>query len=150
MKKIPLSNSSRFALVDDEDYHKVFMRRWGLNKGYARTTIGGKRVLMHNVIMPSPGEGKTPDHKDQNGLNNQKENLRPANQSLQLHNTRLKENNTSGERGVHWAEKDKKWMARIRINGKRIYLGSFDSKEEASKAYRERLKNWEELEGVEL
>jgi len=43
--------------------------------------------------------------------------------------------NTSGYKGVSWKNKNKKWQSAIRVNGKSVYLGLFDNKEAAAKAY---------------
>jgi hypothetical protein len=45
-------------------------------------------------------------------------------------------NNTSGYKGVCWNKKNSKWLARIRINNKRIYLGYFDNIFDADAAYK--------------
>jgi hypothetical protein len=44
-------------------------------------------------------------------------------------------NNTSGYRGVHWNKGHKKWVARIKINGKKKHLGEFNSIDDAHAAY---------------
>jgi hypothetical protein len=49
--------------------------------------------------------------------------------------TRLYSHNTSGMSGVHWNKKNQNWMANITRGGRRYYLGSFATKEEASAAY---------------
>jgi hypothetical protein len=42
--------------------------------------------------------------------------------------------NTSGTRGVYWHKKQNKWYARLKFQGKQMYLGTFSSYEEAVKA----------------
>ncbi|MCR8633506.1 AP2 domain-containing protein [Paenibacillus radicis (ex Xue et al. 2023)] len=49
----------------------------------------------------------------------------------QARNTRMRGDNTSGFRGVSWHKKHKKWTVTIGVNNKLIYIGYFESKEEA-------------------
>jgi hypothetical protein len=45
-------------------------------------------------------------------------------------------------KGVDWAKDMKRWRARILVNGKRIYLGSFENEIDAAKAYDEAAKRY--------
>ena len=81
MKKIPLSRG-KFSLIDDEDYELVSKFNWNAQKHpytfYAYTTVGDstKRISMHRLIMGlKKGDGLVVDHKDNDGLNNQRSNL---------------------------------------------------------------------------
>lgn len=148
MREIPLGGD-RVALVDEEDYDRVLtVGRWraqldgktfyavadilhpdgGLNgRGYARHTL----IKMHKFIT---GYERT-DHKDRNGLNNQRSNMREASQSQNGANV-VKRSGTSSEyKGVTWHSTGFKWQAQIKVNRKRIYLGLFVSEEEAARAY---------------
>lgn len=64
------------------------------------------------------------------------DNCRWANNFIQAVNKRKQKSNTSGATGVHWNKKNKNWMARITVLGKRRILGHFKSKEEAIEARR--------------
>ena len=76
------------------------------------------------------------DHRDGNGLNNRHTNLRPATDSQNQANKRKPKNGvTPSFKGVFWHGRDMKWAARIRVNGKRKYLGYFHSEVEAARAY---------------
>jgi hypothetical protein len=77
------------------------------------------------------------DHRKGNKLENRKEFLRPATQAENNENAKMRDDNTSGHKGVTWHKQLKKWHARIRHEGKRIHLGLFTDLEEAAKAYRE-------------
>ncbi len=82
--------SSVFAIVDDEDYERLSKNKWYIMKLYhcdteilyARRYDGSvkdenyKAILMHREILNVHGREKKVDHKDGNGLNNQKQNLR--------------------------------------------------------------------------
>jgi hypothetical protein len=83
------------------------------------------------------------DHRDGDGLNNRRSNLRCAthaqnnqNKVMQPHSSRFK--------GVYWKQKDQRWVAYITANGKRYHLGSFRHEEDAAQA---RLAAAEKLHG---
>lgn len=145
MKEIELSQG-KVALVDDEDF--VFLSQW---KWFAVNTRGhwyacrkqkspaGSRTRqrtlgMHQLLLKACGE-KFGDHKDGNGLNNQKSNLRPATNQQNLFNQRLGKRNCSGFKGVSWCKHTRKWRAMIGKDGKIHYLGQFADRIAAAKAY---------------
>lgn len=138
MREIPLSQG-KIALVDDGDYEALSQHKWTADftgkVWYAIRSVkkNGKwtHVRMHQVILPNC---ERVDHKNGDGLDNQRSNLRPATHRQNLINSR-KRNVTSGFRGV-----DKptiRWRARIVVNGVRHHLGMFDSKEAAGRAFDE-------------
>jgi len=146
MKRVPVSQRGKlyYALVDDEDFDIVSTFNWYIKVDhckqpkYACTSIyepGGHNTFsMHRLIMRFP-IGVEVDHKDRNGLNNKKENLRLCSTGQNKFNTGIRNNNTSGFKGVFWETKQQKWRARIQFEKKRYSLGSFNSKVEAAKAY---------------
>ena len=85
---------------------------------------------LHNPdwdIMDS-NQDNSIDHIDGDILNNNIENLRlVTNQENQWNRTRAK--------GYSWKKKINKWESQIKFNGKCIYLGLFDKKEDARNAY---------------
>jgi len=137
MKEIPLMQGY-VALVDDEDYQRINQFKWCLNKTrkvrYAHRAIKQTTVLMHRFILGLTDPKVQVDHWDRNGLNNQRSNLRITRTQNQ-HNTGLRKDNASGYKGVYWDEDRQKWVANIGIKGKRKYLGSFTTAEEAALAY---------------
>ena len=138
MKKILLTQD-KFAVVDGRDYEKLNRYKWYLsNNGtahYAARRVRGIKIYMHRVILNTP-HGMLTDHRDGNGLNNLRSNLRVADQSLNQHNQhKFYEDKTSKYRGVDWHKKAKKWRARICIKGKRKYLGIFDNEKDARDKY---------------
>jgi len=140
MKKIPLTQG-KFALVDDEDFEYLSQWKWHLTrrkkKCYAARNrrrnepIGPPIILMHKVLC----NGKLVDHKDENGLNNTKSNLRSCSNAENLSNRGKQRNNTSGYKGVTWDKFTNKWMAQLSSLGKAVHIGRFDSKKEAAEAY---------------
>lgn len=82
-------------------------------------------------------KGEVVDHIDRNKTNDNIDNLRLATQSLNLFN-RLKYSSkqcTSSFKGVHFSSREKKFIARITVNGKTVYGGAYHSEIEAAKAY---------------
>lgn len=75
------------------------------------------------------------DHKDGNGLNNQKDNLRICTKSQNGQNRRKKEGCSSQFVGVTWSKKQKRWVAQIGIADRMTHLGSFIDERAAASAY---------------
>lgn len=151
VKQVPLTQG-KVALVDDEDFDRVMTLKWCVYRGgkdsprwYAKHDFwnGGDQYseLMHRFIL---GDYSSPDidHKDKDGLNNQKENLRPATRSQNNANSRLRSDNTSGYKGVSWHAQRGKWASWIWANGMGVYLGIFVSPIDAAKAYDRAAKEW--------
>lgn len=136
MKLIPLTNSSKFAIVDDHYYNAlVELGPWYLNaNGYVQRTKND--IEMHQIVL-SPKPGYRSDHKDRNPLNNQESNLRHATVSENRANSKLNKNNSTGYRGVYLFKPTGKYQAAVRKDGKIHHLGYFDTKEEAALAYNE-------------
>lgn len=81
MKTITLTQN-RFAIVDDEDYEWLSQWNWYAQFGHGiyyavrnDYTNGHKQIRMHREIMGRT-TGKFIDHRNGNGLDNHKENLR--------------------------------------------------------------------------
>jgi hypothetical protein len=132
-----------WTILDEPDYYRYANCRWSLGgngkKYYAVRGAKNKDgeieiVRLHRQIM-NPKNGLLVDHQNGNGLDNRRANLRIATQSQNMQNRRKRKNSTSQYIGV-WFVKDKnKWESRIVHNGKRIWLGYFDSETDAAKAY---------------
>lgn len=140
MKMIPLSGekgAGKFVLVDDEDFERLNKWSWYYHAGYAarRKSPENKIMMMHREIMMTP-KGMDTDHKNNNRLDNRKDNLRICNRSQNNLNIGKRPNNTSGYKGVFWRSDKKLWLARV---GK-IYAGKFKDKEAAAKAYDKKAK----------
>jgi hypothetical protein len=143
MKQIPLTQG-KFALVDDEDYEFLNKWKWCLSHGYPSKAIkkeDGRKscLLMHRLIMQAP-DGVMVDHKNGCRFDNRKENLRLCSGTENQRNQRLRKTNSSGYKGVSFHKSTRKWMARIRVNKVQIYIGNFNSPEEAYLAYCEKAK----------
>lgn len=138
-KKIALTKG-QFAVVDDEDYEWLSKYRWAAHNGrngasfYAICNQGDRPILMHRMIMQAP-LGIRVDHKDRDGLNNRRANLRLASHADNIRNASKSRRNTSGYKGVYWHRAARKWVAQIQVDGSHIYLGLFRAVEEAARAY---------------
>jgi AP2 domain len=141
--------AGRVALVDDADYELVVQHRWTVREverpgrrtwgPYAIANIpdvtrgAGHRttVFMHNLIM-----GCTRiDHANGEGLDNQRGNLRRATNGQNMHNRRANAGHSSRYKGVGWYPRYGKWVARIKLEGRRRCLGYFTDEREAAQAY---------------
>ena len=140
MKTIPLTQG-KVALVDDEDFEFLNQWKWNAyrnnNTYYARRRIPGtnKKITMHRQIADAPA-GVLVDHKNGNGLDNQRSNLRKASKQQNGMNRRVGKNNKSGIVGVR-VSKYRTWRCEIKLDGRSIYIGSFKKKSKAVKARKE-------------
>lgn len=103
---------------------------------YMTVCVNGKKYYQHRVIWEML-KGKIPDgmeidHQDHNGLNNLIENLRLTSPLGNGQNKPRLKNNTSGYVGV--SKSGSKWRAYIGEGNKQIWLGSFDSFDDAKMA----------------
>ena len=87
--------------------------------------------LVALAFIPNPENKKCVDHIDGNPLNNNLTNLRWATYTENSRNSKISIRNISGTKGVHFYNRDNKWKASIRFEGKQTYLGCFDTMEEA-------------------
>jgi HNH endonuclease/AP2 domain len=109
------------------------------HQGRRRIGIDGRVYSAHQLAwFYVTGRWGKPmiDHRDGDGTNNRLNNLRPATRSQNNANRRRPRDNTSGYKGVSLHRRPGKWLATIGRNGKRIYLGTFATPQEAHEAYR--------------
>lgn len=114
------------ALIDIEDIEKVKDIKWSFDR-YVRSANNGS---LHRFIM-CPDDNLVVDHINHNTLDNRKSNLRICGIKENSINKKKMSNNTSGYTGVYYKKDRNKWGARIVVNKKCIYLGYFNTKEEA-------------------
>ena len=146
MKLIPLSTTGihkgkHFAQVDDEDFEYLNQFKWHRQDNkttyYARRTlwINGKTKTesLHRFIFNIKDPKIFVDHKDGNGLNCQRENMRICSCLENLRNK--KTFSKSGFKGVYVGQG--RVRASIRIGDKTMYLGRFNTEIEAAIAYNE-------------
>ena len=140
-KTIPLSQG-QYAIIDAEDYGKICCYKWYAAKQgnyfYAATNEKQdngkyKQLKMHRVLVNAPAD-KLVDHKNRNGLDNRKHNLRVCTAAENSRNRKVHADNTTGHRGIYWNSRLNKWMAQIRKMGKLHHLGVFSRKDDAIRA----------------
>ena len=140
---IPLTKGYE-AIIDAADVHLVEGYNWFAlarhgKTVYARRNTPGpiqRTVLLHRAICQTP-DGLQLDHRDGNGLNNSRANLRFASIAQNQQNKRLRQDNTSGLKGVDFHKGNGLWRARIQANGKSKCLGYHTTPEAARAAYAE-------------
>lgn len=151
---IPLSkkgkHAGRFvAVVDDADadlselnWSARYVVRERVVYAFRHATQPGPVTYLHRTIAARMfGNASIArmeiDHIDRDGLNNRRLNLRLSDRSQNISNRGKPVNNKSGYKGVGWSIKSGKWTAQIIARGSRIYLGLFESPEDAARAYDE-------------
>lgn len=142
--EIPLTRGY-IAIVDPCDSDLAAYKWFASHPApYAMRTTGGRdcrkvhllhRVIMERVIGRNLQSNEQVDHIDNNPLNNSRSNLRVCTPSQNHHNIRRNTKNTSGYKGVSRKRRDGSWQTSITTNGKRIWLGAFDTPEAAYEAY---------------
>jgi len=130
-------------LLDEQDAYLLEKYRWTALKSASRTTryarvslVKGQEetagLSMHNLIM-NPPKGMFVDHKDGNGLNNQRENLRICTRAQNGQNKGKPRIATSSQYiGVsRWHDR---WLAQITLAFGHMHLGVYDTELEAALA----------------
>jgi len=154
-KQIPLTQG-KFALVDEEDFEYLNQWRWyvhinnkksktmyAMRHGYIPGALKRPVIYMHRLILNAP-KNKICDHKNGNGLDNRRSNLRLCNIAQSSWNKpRFSTKKLNAMKGVTRV-KDRHgvpsyWIGRLTVNKKRIYLGTFKTKELAEKAMKKAL-----------
>ena len=147
MKLIALSQFGKnrgkyFAKVDDGDYEFLNQWRWSVKiRGHSiyvhRTDISDgcrRHIYMHLLILSAPTEMDV-DHKDGDGLNNQRSNIRLCTHTQNMGNRKRQKSATSKYKGLHLSKNKKKWIADIRVDGRTQHIGAFKTEENAAIAY---------------
>jgi hypothetical protein len=137
------------CLVDTADYHNtagyaipnfgpIKDIRWQAYSGrktvYASAvvTLNGKPVFlqMHSLLA-----GRGADHRNGNGLDNRRLNLRPCPSASQQGANQSKRTgkHSSQYKGVSWGRNH--WWVYITVDRKKIWVGGFETEEEAARAY---------------
>lgn len=146
MKIISLTKG-RVAKVDDLDFPLVSRLKWRVQT-YKHTEIeyactsglakfGYQVFMLHWFILGKPEKGWIIDHRDGDGLNNQRSNLRKLTHRQNLQLSHKRKNMTSKYPGV--SKQHDRWTSQIDIKGKVTNFGLFATELEAFQAYKEKL-----------
>ena len=151
MKQIKLTQG-KVALVDDSDYEELSKYKWYASRykniWYAERMgklVSGKKcvIRMHRQILNlTYKDNKYVDHRNHNGLDNQKNNLRVCSQAQNCYSKRHQNSKTSVFKGVSLCNKKRRWRASITYKNKHKFLGYFDIEIDAAKAYNEAAKEY--------
>jgi hypothetical protein len=147
MRTIPLTQGYE-ALVDDEDYAELSRYTWhaDVNKNgvYAKRNVPSDRpggrptpIRMHQQIMGTHQHGRRVGiaHKNGNGLDNQRANLRVAKlATVQKYRRAANSNSTTGVRNVYPVYKGHGYAARLQYKGHMRNLGTYPTVDQARKA----------------
>jgi hypothetical protein len=142
---IPLTKGY-VAVVDecDDDLADLF---WSAlvktNTVYGKRVINQKpfkgtylhRMVLERVLGRPLEKGEVVDHLDGDGLNNRRSNLRAVTPQQNTRNKRVNRSSKSGLKGAAWNSYTGKWVATIRAENRRIFLGYYDTPEQAHQAY---------------
>lgn len=103
--------------------------------GYRDVRVDNKLYRSHRLIFIFR-KGFNPEndidhHPDRTRSNNRIENLREATRSCNLRNSVIRNDNTSGVKGVCWYKSRNKWLVQIWVMGEKKYLGDHKDFDEA-------------------
>lgn len=135
------------SVIDNEDYELVKNYKWHVFHGHAGVKYAATKIRINNrkttlflhrlLLGLKHGDRRKADHKDLNGLNNTRDNLRICN-NVQSNQNRGKQKRTrSGFKGVYIDKS--KYRVNVNINGKLIHIGMFDNPIDAARAYDEQI-----------
>lgn len=132
------------VLIDDEDFEKISKYHWNISyvrgNWYVVSHVKGKQIKLHRLIMCESDPTVKIDHRNHNGLDNRKDNLRRATTMQNTRNVGPTKNNKTGYKGVYLYRSDNpdnRFCVRIRANGAKIFGGYFKTAIEGAEKYNE-------------
>jgi len=143
MKEIQLTKGYS-AMVDDADFE--WLSQWKWYAAVRETTVYASRgikysdgrwgvILMHRVIMGTTDRKVLVDHRNGDGLDNTRANIRLCTNSQNGMNRGGLPGSSSRYKGVHFNKKRNRWIASIKVDETHSYLGAFYTEEDAARAY---------------
>lgn len=140
---VAISVGDHVVLIDEADVALIATHAWYVlrtkGKSYAYTFIKRRITYMHRLLA-GVDDGLEVDHKNGDGLDNRRLNLRSATHAQNTANRgksgfRAGKPTSSPLKGVSWHKQAKKWQALITVRGKRSSLGLFADEVDAGRAY---------------
>lgn len=128
---VPMA-SGEVAMCDEDRFEEVNNHNWWVSKKrnrYPKAFIEKKRTKMHSFLYP---EIKLIDHINRNTLDNRSCNLR---ETTPQGNSTNRKTSSKKFKGVSAKPYYKKYHAKIKHNQKDFFIGSFNTPEEAARAY---------------
>ncbi|RUT65187.1 hypothetical protein CKG00_01270 [Morganella morganii] len=139
-------NRPRSLFKSDRSY-KIFNTRYAgkkcgaLTNGYLAVGFNNSLFYCHRLAW-AIHYGYWPDtdidHINMDKTDNRISNLRLVNRRGNMSNISVTKGNSSGFIGVHWAKRERKWLASITVNKKTQFIGYFECKKDAALAYNEK------------
>ncbi len=127
-----------FIYVDGELHNRWNNKKvstYVTKRGYRSMCVRNQKIPHHRAVWFCVNgiftDGYEIDHKDHDKTNNFIENLREIPSRQNKLNCPLSKNNKSGFNGVFWDKINKNWVSQIKVKRREIYLGAFDTKEDA-------------------
>lgn len=153
MAKVDLTADRLRELFDYDQQTGVFVRKRSIKggfrvgdiagtnngRGYIVISVDGKKYVAHRLAWLYV-HGEWPkqriDHINGEPQDNRLANLRDVSQQVNLQNVRRATSRSlSGMLGAHWDGRRGLWSARIRADGRTVFLGRFNTPDAAQKAY---------------
>lgn len=132
---IGFTTSGTTFLIDTEDLDKVSKHYWYENdQGYIVSNIGNNTFIRLHRLILNVSDERIIDHKNRDKTDNRKTNLRIANKQQNSINRDAGRNSVTGVKGVSKSANGEKYTARICKDGRTIYIGTYNTLEEASQA----------------
>ena len=138
--RIPLRNRKgetiEHALVDQDDFDEAMKYKWHIinnkKRRYVQGEIDNKKILLHHFIIGKTKNGEVVDHRNGNGLDNTRDNLRFVSKKVNSNNREtLTENKTSSYIGVTKVKDSQKYTVRCGNNN----LGRFEDPKKGAEMY---------------
>jgi len=124
------------SLKDSRGYNQVSLYKEGKSKRYLVHAIVAQAFLQH---LPNGTHTIVVDHINNIKTDNRVSNLQLITQRENIEKSYLSKKTSSKYTGVFWHKIANKWVAQIRIEGKKKYLGCFADEYKAHLAYQNAL-----------
>lgn len=134
------------VLVDDDYSSLMTEHNWYVSTCGRRVvgTINGNQVALHRHLIGAK-DGQVVDHINGDQFDNRMQNLRICTHAQNMRNRKMHSNNQCKVKGVYFDDRPgrtKPFVAGIRVDGKKIYLGSYHLLSDAEDAYKKASKKY--------